>query len=84
MRPGPVLERTIGWQLPEEEPRWQNTKDEVHWLWEYRFCEDFSSVWSDTLVKSVKIEDDGDATDFENEDDFNYNYDRWHKSKAFG
>ncbi len=33
-------------------------------------CEDFSSVWSDFLVNSVKIEDDGDATDFENEDDF--------------
>ena len=33
-------------------------------------CEDFSSVWSDLLVNSVKIEDDGDATDFENEDDF--------------
>ena len=26
-------------------------------------CEDFSSVWSDLLVNSVKIEDDGDATD---------------------
>ena len=26
-------------------------------------CEDFSSVWSDVLVNSVKIEDDGDATD---------------------
>ena len=33
-------------------------------------CEDFSSVWSDVLVNSVKIEDDGDATDFENVDDF--------------
>ena len=33
-------------------------------------CEDFSSFWSDFLVNSVKIEDDGDATDFENEDDF--------------
>ena len=33
-------------------------------------CEDFSSVWSDLLVNSVKIEDDGDATDFENVDDF--------------
>ena len=33
-------------------------------------CEDFSSVWSDILVNSVKIEDDGDATDFENVDDF--------------
>ena len=26
-------------------------------------CEDFSPVWSDLLVNSVKIEDDGDATD---------------------
>ena len=33
-------------------------------------CEDFSSVWSDLLVNPVKIEDDGDATDFENVDDF--------------
>ena len=33
-------------------------------------CEDFSSVWSCSLVNSVKIEDNGDATDFENEDDF--------------
>ena len=33
-------------------------------------CEDFSSVWSDSLVNSVKIDDDGDATDFENENDF--------------
>ena len=33
-------------------------------------CEDFSSVWSDLLVNSVNIEDDGDATDFENVDDF--------------
>ena len=27
-------------------------------------------MWSDSLVNSVKIEDDGDATDCENEDDF--------------
>ena len=33
-------------------------------------CEVLSSVWSDSLVNSVKIEDDGDATDFENENDF--------------
>ena len=33
-------------------------------------CEDFSSVWCDFVVNSVKIEDDGDAKDFENEDDF--------------
>ena len=33
-------------------------------------CEDFSSVWSDLLVNSVKIEDDGDAKYFnENEND---------------
>ena len=33
-------------------------------------CEDFSSVWSVSLVNSVKIDDDGDVTDFENENDF--------------
>ena len=28
-------------------------------------CEVFSSVWSDSLVNSVKIDDDGEVTDFE-------------------
>ena len=33
-------------------------------------CEVLSSVWSDSLVNSVKIDDDGEVTDFENENDF--------------
>ena len=33
----------------------------------YSCGEDFSSVWSDSLVNSVKIDDDGEVTDFENE-----------------
>ena len=33
-------------------------------------CEVLSSVWSDSLVNSVKIDDDGEVIDFENENDF--------------
>ena len=32
-------------------------------------CEVLSSVWSDSLVNSVKIDDDGEVTDFENENE---------------
>ena len=45
--------------------------------------EDFSSVWSDLLVNSVKIDDDGDATDFENENDFETLF-YFHVFRAFG
>ena len=33
-------------------------------------CEVFSSLWNDPLVNSVKIDDDGEVTDFENKNDF--------------
>ena len=33
-------------------------------------CEVLSPLWNDPLVNSVKIDDDGEVTEFENENDF--------------
>ena len=48
--------------------------------------EDFSSVWSDLLVNSVKIDDDVDVTDFENENENlrNFIFTLSHVFRAFG